>query len=70
MKRKKERESFLFGWLFFVCLFFRAAPSAYGGPQARGRIGAVATGLRHRHSNIRSEPSLQPTPQLAAMPDA
>ena len=24
---------------------------AYGGSQARGRIGAVATGLRHRHSS-------------------
>ena len=30
--------------LFFVFLFFRAAPAACGGSQARGRIGAVAAG--------------------------
>ena len=54
----------------FFCLS-RATPTAYGGSQARGRIGAVASGLRHSHShsNTRSEPSLQPTPQLTAMPD-
>ena len=44
-----------------------AAPAAYGGSQARGRIGAVATGLRQSHSNAGSEPRLQPTPQLTAM---
>ena len=42
---------------------------AYGGSQARGLIRAVATGLRQRHSNVGSEPHLQPTPQLTAMPD-
>ena len=33
---------------FCFCLFAisRAAPMAYGGSQARGQIGAVATGLR------------------------
>ena len=46
-----------------------AAPPAYGGSQARGRIGAVATGLRQSHSNVGSEPCLQPTPQLTATPD-
>ena len=57
---------------FFFCLFFaisRAAPAAYGGSQARGRIGAVATGLRQSQSNAGSEPRLQPTPQLMAAPD-
>ena len=41
--------------LNFVCLFclFRAAPMAYGSSQARGWIGAVAAGLRQRHSNAR-----------------
>jgi len=40
-----------------VCVSFRlfsiswAAPAAYGGSQARGQIGAVATGLHHSHSN-------------------
>ena len=42
---------------------------AYGGSQARGLIGAVASGLHHSHSNAGSEPHLQPTPQLTAMLD-
>ena len=49
---------------FFFCLFFafsRAAPEAYGGSQARG--------LRQRHSNTRSEPSLRPATQLTATLD-
>jgi len=46
-----------------------AAPAAYGGSQARGWIGAVATGLHQSHSNAGSEPRLQPTPQLTATPD-
>ena len=54
---------------FFVFCLFRAAPSAYGGSQARGGMGAVATGLHHSHSNAGSEPYLQPTPQLTAAPD-
>ena len=45
----------------FVCLF-KAAPAAYGGSQAQGRIRAVATG--QCRSNARSEPHLGPTPQL------
>ena len=45
--------------MFIVALFFFfviswAAPAAYGGSQARGLIGAVATGLHHSHSNARS----------------
>ena len=58
---------------FFVCLFcfvfFRAAPAAYGGPQARGQIRAIATSLHQSHSNAGSEPHLQPTQQLTAMLD-
>ena len=65
---------------FFVCvcvyvcvcvflLFLWAAPTAYGGSQARGLIGAVAPGLCQSHSNVGSEPRLQPTPQLMATPD-
>ena len=53
--------------LFFVFCLFRAAPVAYGGSQARGWIGAVATSLCH--SNTGSEPHLQPTPQLMVVPD-
>ena len=54
---------------FFFFLLFLAAPVAYGVSQARGWIGAVATGLSHNHCNTRSKPCLQPTPQLMAMPD-
>ena len=54
-----------------VCLFaiFWAALAVYGGSQARGRIGATATGLRQSPINAGSEPHLQTTPQLTAMPD-
>ena len=54
-------------YVTFVFFFFRAAPDTYGGSQARGRIGATAAGLRHSH--IKSEPCLRPTPQLKAMLD-
>ena len=55
---------------FFVCFCLsRATPTACGGSQARGLIGAVAAGLRHSHSNSGSEPHLRFTPQLMAMPD-
>ena len=57
---------FIFFWLFS---FSRAAPAAYGGSQASGLIGAVAAGLSQSHSNAGSEPCLQPTSQLTAMPD-
>ena len=63
---------FVFCKVFFVCLFvfcvwlFRAAPTAYGGSQARGQIIATAAGLHHSHNHTRSEPCLQPTPQLTA----
>ena len=43
--------------LFLVC-FFRATPVAYGISQARGGIGAVASGLHHSHSNMGSKPRL------------
>ena len=52
----------------FFFVFFRAAPGSYGDSQGRGQIRAVAAGLCH--SNTRSEPCLQPTPQLTAMPDS
>ena len=44
--------------LFLRVSVFRAAPTAYGGSQARGRIGAVAAGLHHSHSHAESEPCL------------
>ena len=63
---------YLFFFVVVVVVFLAiswAAPAACGGSQARGRIGAVATGLRQSHSNMGSEPRLQPTPQLTATPD-
>ena len=41
--------------LKFFGVFFRAAPASYGDSQARGRIRAVAAGLCHSHSTIRSK---------------
>ena len=64
---------FLFFIFIYFCLFlgpfFRAAPVAYGGSQARGLIGAVATNLCQNHSNAGSEPLLWSTPQLRATRD-
>ena len=53
---------------FFFC-HFRDEPLAYEGSQARGPIGAVAASLCQSHSNTGSEPPLQPTPQITAVPD-
>ena len=63
---------FIYLFIFLSFFFFAiswAAPAAYGGSQARGQIGAVATGLNHSHSNAGFEPALRPTPQLTATPD-
>ena len=53
---------FSFAFFFFLC-FFRAAPMACGGPQARGQIGAAAASHSHSHSNGASELPLRPTRQ-------
>ena len=53
--------SFFFFFFFFgLFAFSRAAPSTYGGSQAKGPIRAVAAGLCH--SNTGSELRLRPTP--------
>ena len=59
----------LFYFILFFCLFAfsRATPMAHGGSQARGRIGAIATG--YSHINAGSKPRLRPAPQLTAMPE-
>ena len=50
---------YLFIYLFFGLFAVSwAAPTAYGGSQARGQMGAVAIGLCHIHSNARSEPCM------------
>ena len=62
---------FKLGHLLSFCLFAvsRATPTAFGGSQPRGLIGAVATGLHQSHSNTGSEPHLRPTPQRTATAD-
>ena len=57
----------LFSFLFLN--FFRAAPAAYASSWARGQIEAGTAGFCHSHHTTRSEPHLQSTSQLAAMPD-
>ena len=47
----------------FTYLLFRAIPTALGGSQARGQVGAVATSPRQSHSNAGSELCLPPIPQ-------
>ena len=78
LKIQKTLVSFGISWILshtlVACLFCLfgiswAALTAYGGSQAMGRMGAVAASLRHSHSNMRTEPRLQPAPQLTAMPD-
>ena len=67
-----EIKHYYFSYFYFIfCLFAVswAAPTAYGGSQARSLIGAVAAGLHQSHSDAGSEPHLRPTPQLTAMPD-
>ena len=55
-----------YDFLFFFCLFVfsRTAPTAYGGSQAKGHIGAIAAGPCQSHSNMGSKPCLQSTSQL------
>ena len=60
---------FLFFLFFGLFAISWAVPAAYGGSQARGRIGAIAAGLHQSHSNSGSELHLQPTPQLTATLD-
>ena len=54
----------IFYILFFIFLLFMAISMAYGGSQARERIGAAAAGLHHSRSNAGSDTLLWPTPQL------
>ena len=63
-----KKQAHLFFFFLSFCRF-RATIVAFRGSQARGLIGAVVASLCQGHSNARSEPCLQPTPQLMAMPD-
>ena len=68
-KIKYNRFTVFLRFLFFCFFFFRAAPTGFGGSQARGLIEATAAHLCQSHSNSASEPHLRPTPQLTAMRD-
>ena len=59
----------LFIYFFVFLPFLGPLPMAYGGSQDRGLVRTVATSLRQSHSNLGSEPRLQPIPQLMATPD-
>ena len=50
-RREHYGSSFYFFQFFQYFCFFRAAPTAYGNPQARGWIRAAATGLYHSSQN-------------------
>ena len=55
--------------LFIYFFLFGAISAAHENSQTRGWIRAAAAGLPHSCSNVRSEPHLGPTLQLAAMTD-
>ena len=64
----------MYSYLSFVfwgggCCLFRVALTAYGGSQARGQIGALASGLQYSHSDMGSELRLQHRAQLTASLD-
>ena len=52
-KGNHTTRGFIFIYLFILGLF-RATPTAYGSPQARGLIRAIATGLHYSHRNTGS----------------
>ena len=52
---------------FLVFVFPQDCLEVHGGSQTRGSVGPADAGLCH--SNVGSEPGLQPTPQLTATPD-
>ena len=59
--REEEFVGFFFSSFFgrgVLFAFSWVTPAAYGGSQARGQIGAVATGLLQSHSNMGSKLTL------------
>ena len=54
-KKRKRTWDFIYLFIHLFILLFRAVLMACGGSQARGPIGAAATGLHHSHSNTGSE---------------
>ena len=56
-------------FLFIYLFIFTVVPAAYGSSQARLSDPRCSLGLFDSHSNTRSEPHLQPIPQLGTQPD-
>ena len=56
-KQKKTLYIYICIYIYLFILLFKATPMGYGGSQARGLIGTIATAasLHHSHSNARSE---------------
>ena len=71
VKGKGSMSIIIYLFYFFLVFlpFLGLLPMACVGSQARGPIGAVATGLQQSHSNAGSKLHLRPTAQLTAMPD-
>ena len=70
----QKPQTLFFFFFFFVFLPFLGPLLLYGGSQASGRIGVVATslrhcGLHHSYSSMGSELYLQPTLQVTATLD-
>ena len=53
---------YFYNFFFVFFVYSRAAPTAYGDPQARGLIEALDAGLHQSHSNAGSELSATPDP--------
>ena len=56
-------------YCILILVFLGLHPRHVKVPRPGGLTGAVATSLRHSHSNVGSESCLRPTPQLTATPD-
>ena len=71
VSRVRFIDVFIYVFCLFICFvyFLGLHPWYNGSSQSRGGIRTAAASLHHSHSNAGSEPQLQPTPQLMAMPD-
>ena len=64
-----QQQCFVLVLVLVLVLVFRATPVAYVSSQARGQIGATASGLGHNNSIVEPELCLWHIPQLTEMPD-
>ena len=69
MKNASLTSSISWGFFVLFCFCSFVFLPFLGLREARGLMGAVATGLHHSHSNAVSEPRLQPAPQVTTTLD-